>query len=260
MCAPSARAFHDPDGTPGACPDGSLDTPRPCPLPRPGVRVAAARRSRTAACGAELQGALSASGQAGTRRARQGALRNPESGGLCAPPPPALPPGGAGCRWRTLRRATEAGTVGGECVARRAPAVVRLLAGRACVWGLGGGDPKEVSVMRGSGGRGGLPSRGCEPHQQALSLIYALPSFHLSPRPSPRRGSPSLRSVSPFSALHPRSLPTHPLFSRKPSHAYLLRLPDARLFPPSSALTVPAATPTGSHYVPAPLLSDATGI
>lgn len=63
--------------------------------------------------GVELQGALSASGWAGTRRSRQGALRNPESRGLRAPPP-ALPPGGAGCRWRALRTATEAGTVGGE--------------------------------------------------------------------------------------------------------------------------------------------------
>lgn len=64
--------------------------------------------------GVELRGAPSASGWAGTRRCRQGALRNPESGGLRASPPPALPPGGAGCRWRALRTATEAGTVGGE--------------------------------------------------------------------------------------------------------------------------------------------------
>lgn len=95
--------------------DGCLDPARPRPLPRPGLRVAAACGSGTVACGEELQGALSASGRAGTWRSRQGALRKPESGGLRAPPPPALPPGGAGCRWRAQHTATEAGTGGGEC-------------------------------------------------------------------------------------------------------------------------------------------------
>lgn len=86
---------------------------------------------------------------------------------------------------------------------------------------VSGGDPGGVSLMPGSGGRGGLPSSGCEPHHQALSLIYALPSFHRSLYPSPRRGSPpsDLRPLS-----QPRTLEAclHTPFSRKPSHAYLL--------------------------------------
>lgn len=190
-CAPSARDFHAPSCVARACPESRLDNSRPCPLPRPWAPGAAAWRSRTAACGAELRGALRTSGPVGAWRARQGALR------VRAPRRPAratvacTPARRSWLRWRTLRSATEAGTLGGECGARRVPSGSERFRGSrlsGLVSRVSGDDPGGVSLMPASGGRDGLPSSGCEPHHQALFLIYALPSFHLSLYPSPRRG------------------------------------------------------------------------
>lgn len=209
------------------------------------MRVAAACGSGTVACGEELQGALSASGRAGTWRSRQGALRKPESGGLRAPPPPALPPGGAGCRWRAQRTATEAGTGGGEC-GREAPRRADLCRGSR------GATPERCPRCWDREAGAGFQAAGVSPATKLFPLStrspvstspYALPALGVG-------GVPVLRSVSPFSALHPRSLPAHPLFTLKPSHAYLLPIACRSLLPPSSAPTVPAATPTGSHCCP----------
>lgn len=115
---------------------------------------------------------------------------------------------------------------------------------------VSGGDPGGLSLMPGSGGRGGLPRSGCEPHHQALSLIYGLPSFHLSLYPSLRRGSPpsDLRPLSQpgtlEACLHTPFLPQA-----------LPRLPSPGCQPPASlpssfAPTVPAATLAGSHSAP----------
>lgn len=103
--------------------------------------------------------------------------------------------------------------------------------------------------MPGSEGRGGLPSSGCEPCYQALSLIYAFPSFHLCPHPSPRRGSPS-SDLSPFS--QPCTLeacPHTPFSPSSPPTPTSSRLPAARLSLPALLLRSPPP-PSGVPFCP----------
>lgn len=236
-----------------ACPEGRLDNPRPCPLPRPWARGAAAWRSRTAACGAELQGALRTSGPAGAWRARQGALRVRAPGRPARATVACTPARRSWLRWRTLRAATEAGTLGGECGARRVPSGSERSRGSrlgGLVSRVSGDDPGGVSLMPGSGGRDRLPNSGCEPHHQALSLIYALPNFHLSLYPSPRRGSPP-SDLCPLS--QPRTLEACLHTPFLPQALPRLPPPGCQLpasLPSSFAPTVPAATLAGSHSAP----------
>lgn len=101
MGAPGARDVHAPGCAARACPDGRLDTPRPCPLPRP---WAPRRRSLLAPHGRLRGGAPGRPERVGPGRGvavPAGGAADPSAqrpGGLRAPPSPALPPGGAGCR------------------------------------------------------------------------------------------------------------------------------------------------------------------
>lgn len=229
-----------------------MDNPRPCPLPRPWARGAAAWRSRTAACGAELQGALRTSGPAGAWRARQGALR------VRAPRRPAratvacTPARRSWLRWRTLRAATEAGTLGGECGARRVPSGSERSRGSrlgGLVSRVSGDDPGGVSLMPGSGGRDRLPNSGCEPHHQALSLIYAL-QFPPLLVPLPAPGVPALRPVSPFTTPHPRSLSAHPLSPASPPTPTSSWVPAACFSPFQLCSYRPRRHPCGLPFCP----------
>lgn len=114
--------------------------------------------------------------------------------------------------------------------------------------------------MPGSGGRGGLPSSGSEPHHQDLSLLYALPSFHLSPYPSPSRGSPpSNRPASPFTAPRPRSLSAHPLSPASPPTPTSSRVPVACLSLPALLLRSPPPPQRAPFLTPVPPPCDCSG-
>lgn len=116
------------------------------------------------------------------------------------------------------------------------------------------GNPGGVSVMLGSGGRGGLPSKGVNPAPATkLFLLSTRSTVSTSLHTPPCAWGPRPPTRVPFRHPVPWKPVCTPLFSCKPSHAYLLLGACRVLLPPSFAPLVPDATPAGSHSAPARL-------